>query len=121
MKNLLYLFLALTLACSNEANDDNSESLLLGEWQYDSNPGYGDPTFYEDGRVKFHYFSEAWGDNFSEWGDWTLSGSSLKIFWDESDPGLEVYDTTVLELTTSKLVWKVDIDGELSQESFTKQ
>lgn len=120
----ILIALMIFTSCSSDdkdSNNDISENLLIGEWQFDSDPGYGDPTFYDNGRVEVHYFKAAWGDDFSEWGDWALSGSNLKIFWDESDPGLEVYDTTILELTASKLVWKVVIDGELSQESFTKK
>ena len=68
-----------------------------------------------------HYFNADWGDDFSEWGDWTLNGSNLKIYWDDSDPGLEIYDTEIIELTNQKLRWKVVIDGELSEESFTRK
>lgn len=110
-------------SCSSDDNNDNNntESLLIGEWEYDYDPGYGDLTFYKDGRVQGHYFKEAWGDDFSEWGDWTLSNNNLKIYWDDSDPGIEIYDTTILELTQTKLKWKVNLDGEIFQETFTKK
>ncbi|AIM59816.1 hypothetical protein IX49_04505 [Cellulophaga lytica] len=128
MRNLiLILSLTSTLffsSCSsdNDNNDSNiTENLLIGEWEFDDDPGYGDPTFYENGKVEVHYFNADWGDDFSEWGEWTLSESSLKIFWDDADSGSEVYDTNVIELTETKLVWKVVIDGELSQESFTRK
>ncbi len=115
--------ISFTSCSSDDENNDNNitENHLIGEWEFDSDLGYGDPTFYDDGRVEVHYFKEAWGDDFSDWGDWALSGDNLKIFWDDSDPGLEVYDTTIIQLTETKLVWKVVIDGELSQESFTKK
>lgn len=127
MRKLLFILglvstLFLTTACSN--NDDVSESpkdLLIGEWRNDADPGYGDPTFNIDGRVEVHYFKEAWGDDFSDWGDWTLVDSNLKITWDDSDPGLEVYDTNIIQLTATKLRWEVMIDGQLSVESFTKK
>ena len=128
MKNFILILgliftISFTSCSSDDENNDNNitESHLIGEWEFDSDPGYGDPTFYNDGRVKFHYFNEAWGDNFSEWGDWTLTENNLKILWDDSDSGSEVYDTTILELTQTKLKWKVVIDGELSQENFTKK
>ena len=99
---------SLFFACSKDSNND-------------SDPGYGDPTFYGNGRVEFHYFKEAWGDDFSEWGDWTLKESNLKIFWEDTDPDLEIYDTNIIKLTKTNLLWKVVIDGEMREESFTKK
>tara|TARA_R110000822_G_C15301999_1_gene492045 strand:- start:958 stop:1350 length:393 start_codon:yes stop_codon:yes gene_type:complete len=116
---------SLFFACSKDSNNDVeseiSADLLIGEWQFDSDPGYGDPTFYGNGRVEFHYFKEAWGDDFSEWGDWTLKESNLKIFWEDTDPDLEIYDTNIIKLTKTNLLWKVVIDGEMREESFTKK
>lgn len=127
MKKFLLLFMAVTVFSSCSSDDSQAlrsepinENLLIGAWQFDADPGYGDPTFFENGRVEVKYFDADTGDDFSEMGDWTLEGNNLKIMWDESDPGSEVYDTQILELSETKLRWEVEIDGELSEETFTK-
>lgn len=126
MRKLLVLTLISSISffyyCSSDDNNNEiSENLLIGKWEFDDDPGYGDPTFYDNGRVEFHYYKEEWGDDFSAWGDWSLNQNNLKIFWDDSDPGLEIYDTEILELTNQNLRWKVEIDGKMSEESFSRK
>lgn len=130
MKNLKFisaitvLFLLLVSCSSDDGKDgkkDIDTNLLIGSWQSDNDPGYGDPTFYENGRVEFHFLKEEWGDDFSEWGDWELNDNYLKITWDESDLGLEIYNPRILSITKTNLAWEVDIDGDMSKETFTRK
>jgi hypothetical protein len=115
------IFYSCSVDDNNENNKETYESLLIGDWEFNSDPGYGDPTFFINGRVEFHYYKEAWNDDFSEWGDWTLEQNNLKIYWDDSDSGLDIYETEILELTNEKLRWNVEIDGEVGEESFTRK
>lgn len=120
---LLFLLVSLSLAgCSNDDNNDFlKHRLLIGEWNKVYENYSAGPIFYNNGRVKYRYIFP--GPNISDvYGDWTLSGDNLKIFWDFSDPGLEVYNTIILELTETQLVWKViRVDGIEIEETFTKQ
>jgi hypothetical protein len=120
---LLFLLASLSLAsCSDDDNNDIfKHRLLIGEWNKDYENYSAGPIFYNNGSVKYRYIFP--GPTISNvYGDWTLSGDNLKIFWDYSDPGLEVYNTIILELTETQLVWKViRVDGIEIEETFTKQ
>lgn len=129
MKHIFTFFAMVILlgafsACSSdddsiEIENITTEKLLIGSWSFDPQPGYGDPTFTTDGKVKVDYREK--DHSFSEYGRWTLNGKNLKIYWEDSDPGLEIYDTEIIEVTKTKLRWKVIIDGELGEESFTRK
>ena len=126
MRNF-FLILCLILpmiftSCSNDEDSDNmTYNLLIVKWTIVNGNYSGGPTFSRDGRVLYRYIFS--GPNIIDiYGDWTLSGDNLKIFWDNSDPGLEVYNTVLLEITETNLVWKViEVNGDEREETFTKQ
>jgi hypothetical protein len=123
MKKLLILLVSIVLfSCSSEDGQESiNQDLLIGSWQFDDDPGYGDHTFLENGVVEVKYFSEEWGDDFTEYATYTLQGDSLKIFWQDADPGLEIYKTKIIELSEIKLKWKVIRNDQMREESFTRQ
>ena len=128
MKNfLLVLFVASATffgSCNKdeEATKIDTSASIIGAWRYDRDPGYGDPTFFENNRVNFKYFKPAWNDDFTESGTWTKDGNNLVIRWDPpTDPGKEVYRPTIIELSSTKLRWDVMIDGKLIQYTFTRK
>lgn len=115
--NFLFLLLATLFIFTGCSSDDDStsteESTILGVWHSESS---ADPEmtleFIENHRTHFtyHEFGNN-GQDVTESGDWELNEDNLKIFWDESDEGNEIYNVEILELTDSTLKWKVNIDG----------
>lgn len=118
----LLLSVFLITSCTSDDGDlkKDDKSLLLGKWINDV-ASEGDITFYENGKVEVYYDEDFGGKPFTETGKWELNNKKLKIFWDEADEGLEVYDTQIFELSEHKLKWKVLVDKEIIEESFTKK
>lgn len=120
----LLLALFVIVGCSNDDNNTAliEESKLIGLWH--SEPS-ADPEmtleFTTSHRTHFtyHEFGNN-GQDITESGDWELNGNILKIYWDDSDEGLEVYNVNILELTDAKLKWKVNIDGDDYIETYTR-
>ena len=129
MKNINFLFgllfvLFIFTGCSSEDDSSNSteESNLFGLWYSEPN---ADPEmtleFTQNYRTHFtyHEFGNN-GQDITESGDWELNGNNLKIYWDESDEGNEIYNVEILELTDSTLKWKVNIDDNYYIESYVR-
>ena len=132
---LTYAFLIaimiLTSCSSDDNNDDGTDSSIIGTWTGISssfngqNSGIPDNNivkFTSDNRTEFIY--EGFGTNgqdISEFGDWTKSGNTLTINWDDADQGLGTYTLTITELTENSLNWETEISGEGTlKESFQK-
>lgn len=128
---LIILISVFLFSCSK--NDDNvteTNSLIVGTWNGVSstfngnNSGIPDNNivvFHSNNKVIFTY--EGFGNNgediFGE-GTWTLNGTNLKIYWEDADPGLEVYNLQILDLTNSTLKWSTQVDGHTLTETFTR-
>lgn len=124
------LFLGLLLAlctitgCSSDDENTNSveESKLIGLW-------YSEPSADPEMTLEFttshrtHFTYHEFGNNgqdIKESGDWELNGNTLKIYWNDSDEGLDIYNANILELTDTKLKWRVNIDGDDYIETYTR-
>jgi hypothetical protein len=132
IKTYFSIFILITtihFSCSND--DDNvNNGQIIGTWNGISstyngqNAGIPDNTiviFSSNNRVEFIY--EGFGNNgedISELGSWTLNGNNLRIEWDDSDPGLEIYNLQIIELSNSTLKWSTIIDGGTLIETFNK-
>lgn len=133
MKNFFILF-SMFIILSSCSSDDNTTTSgnLIGTWIGVSstfngiNSGVPDNSivkFSANNRVEFVY--EGFGNNgqdISELGNWSKSGNTLTIEWDDADQGLGIYVLTITELSQTTLSWKTTIqnEGEL-RETFTKQ
>jgi len=114
-------------SCSNSESVDDSKTIdinqLVGTWNLQSAKLNGEAVsssykiqFTSAKRAKFYYrnptSSTTFGPDIIEQGDYTVTGTSLNITWDESDVGLEVGRYTIQELTSSQLQLKSIITGE---------
>lgn len=114
-------------SCSNSESVDDSKTIdinqLVGTWNLQSAKLNGEAVsssykiqFTSAKRAKFYYrnptSSTTFGPDIIEQGDYTVTGTSLNITWDESDLGLEVGRYTIQELTSSQLQLKSVITGE---------
>ena len=111
-------------SCSSDDdnNDSGTDASIIGTWNGTSstfngnNSGVPDNNivkFTSDNRTEFIY--EGFGNNgqdISEFGDWSKSGNTLTINWDDADPGNETYILQIEELTENSLKWKTEISGE---------
>ena len=121
---LISLCLVITftgISCSNNSDDTEqsvTQSNLTGKWYADTQ----DPNiidFNSNGKVYATYFNAGTnGQDLINTGAWSLSGNTIKIHWDQADPGLENWSAEILTLTNSKLVWKEFVDGYYSNYSF---
>ena len=120
--SFLLLSMFFIVSCSSDDGDlqKDNKSLLIGKWINDVSRE-GDIKFYENGKVEVYYDEDFGEKPFTETGKWELNDKNLKIFWDDADEGLEVYDTQILELSERKLKWKVMVDKVMIEESFTKK
>ena len=121
IKKYLPIFALLLIAfssCSDEevSQPETNSNFLLGKWIENSssinneeNDGINEyVVFTSDYRTEFVYYDEFASENgyYSEFGDWKIEGSTITITWDESDPGLEIYKLTIIQLDDSALIWK---------------
>ena len=120
---ILIGFLTFTSCSSDDDNDDSGTDVsIIGTWSGTSstfngnNSGIPDNNivkFTSDNRTEFVY--KGLGNNgqdISEFGNWTKSGNTLTITWDDADPGLENYVLKILLLNESTLKWQTEITGE---------
>ncbi|GEM_PF-1393970 len=129
--SIFILISGILFSCSSD--DDNgteNNGSIIGTWNGVSstyngqNAGIPDNNiviFNSNNRVEFIY--EGFGNNgqdISEEGSWTLNGTNLRIQWDDADPGLEIYNLQILELTNSTLKWSTQVDGKTLTETFSK-
>lgn len=133
MKNFFVLF-SMFIILSSCSSDDNTTTSgnLIGTWIGVSstfngiNSGVPDNNivkFSANNRVEFVY--EGFGNNgedISDLGNWSKSGNTLTIEWDDADQGLGIFVLTITELSQTTLLWKTTIqnEGEL-RETFTRQ
>ena len=72
--------------------------------------------FTSQARTKFYYknptSNTTFGPDVIENGGYLLSDNALKVTWDSADPGLEIAQYQILELSSSKLILKSVISGE---------
>jgi len=130
----LLVILAIFTSCSSDDdnNDGGTDGNLIGTWIGVSSTFNGENSgvpdnnivkFTSDNRTEFIY--EGFGNNgqdISEFGDWSKSGNTLTITWNDADPGLENYVLTITELTENSLKWETTISGEGTlKETFTKE
>lgn len=111
----IILILSLLNGCSKDDNN-KSNDLLIGTWIAVDGTHNGENwsaadhniiKFTANNRAEFIY--EGFGNNgqdISEFGDWEITGNSLTIIWDESDPDLEVLELQVIELSQTGLIWE---------------
>ena len=127
--SILILITTILFSCSSD-DENGSNGQIVGTWNGVSstyngqNGGIPDNNiviFSSNNRVEFIY--EGFGNNgedISELGSWTLNGNNLRIEWDDSDPGLEIYNLQIIELTNSTLKWSTIVDGGTLIETFNK-
>ncbi|MCH4824682.1 hypothetical protein ML462_16040 [Gramella lutea] len=110
------LILAITFISCSTSDDNNkidTEESLIGTWSTIQSKLNGNTVTSQE-KVKFtsnratFYYS----DNITEEGDYTKSGNTITITWDDSDPGLENYTLKINELTATELKWETVISGE---------
>jgi hypothetical protein len=118
----LIAIMILTSCSSDDNNDSGNDASIVGTWtgvsssfngQNSGAPDNSIVKFTSDNRAEFVY--EGFGNNgqdISEFGDWTKSGKTLTINWDDADPGLETYILTITALTENSLKWETEIIGE---------
>lgn len=125
-KSILHLFIMMLILSACSGNDDNSSidtTQLIGTWELDNAKLNGEEVsssykiqFTSSERTQFYYLNPTsnttFGPDVVEDGDYSLSGNTLTITWDESDPGNEISIFQILELTSSKLIIKSVIPGE---------
>lgn len=72
--------------------------------------------FTSDNRAKFSYRNPTSNTTFGaddvENGNYTFKDSNLTIMWDSYDPGHEITQYQIIELTSTKLIIKSVISGE---------
>ncbi|MEG3657310.1 lipocalin family protein [Arenibacter palladensis] len=107
--------LSLIIGCSKD-DDSKSNELLIGTWiavdgthngENWTAADYNIIKFTSNNRAEFIY--EGFGNNgedIHDMADWEKVGNTLTIKWDESDPGLEIFELKILDLTSSRLVWR---------------
>lgn len=127
----LIAIMILTSCSSDDNNDSESDKFLLGTWTGVSSSFSGEASgvpdnsivkFTSDNRTEFIY--EGFGNDgqdISEFGDWSKSGNTLTIIWDDADADLETYILTITELTGNSLKWETEISEEGTlKETFKK-
>ena len=117
MKSTYKLLILAIIFISCSTSDDNNkiatEESLIGTWSTIQSKLNGNTVTSQE-KVKFtsnratFYYS----DNIIEEGDYTKSGNTITITWDDSDPGLENYTLKINELTATELKWETVISGE---------
>lgn len=136
MKNsiLLFAFTALSLLSCSDDSDSNTSidaTQLVGTWMLESATIDGEEVgssykieFTPTERAKFYYrnpiSNTTFGPDIIENGDYSLNNNSLRITWDDSDPGNETSTFQILELTSSRLKFKSIQDGETLIETYTR-
>ena len=139
MKQLfLSAFVAVTLlSCSGDDNESTTQNnSILGTWQLEAS-SLNDQNFTlsncqlqntvkftENGRVEFTYYlgNSTCHVDAVETGSWSKNNNNIKITWDDSDSGAEVYSLDVTELSGNTLKWKTNISGEgLLRETYKLQ
>lgn len=102
-----------------EASSLNDQNFTLSNCQLQNTV-----EFTENGRVEFTYYlgSNSCHVDAVETGNWIKNNNNIKITWDESDTGAEVYSLNVTELSGNTLKWKTNISGEGElKETYLKQ
>jgi len=123
---ILIALMIFTSCSSSDDSNDTSDNALVGTWYGISstfngnNAGIPDNSiviFTSDNRAEFVYegFGNS-GEDISEYGNWTKTGNTLTITWDDADVGLENYVLTILELNATTLKWTTDIYGTVNNQ-----
>lgn len=136
MKNsiLLFAFSAFSLLSCSDDSDSNASidtTQLVGTWMLESATINGEEVgssykiqFTSTGRAKFYYrnpiSNTTFGPDVIENGDYSIISNSIRVTWDVSDPGNETSTFQLLELTSSKLKYKSNSDGEILTEVYTR-
>jgi len=125
-----FLFLLTSISCSSS---DDSPSIdteqLVGTWLLESAKIDGEEVgssdevrFTSNERAYYTYYDfGTGGEDIIEDADYSLSGNSITVTWDDSDPGNESDTFQILELTSTKLKLKSTEDGETLIEIYNKQ
>lgn len=138
MKKTLFFIILFTLtltlsSCSkDEVSEDSLSAKLIGTWigkassLNNVSQGVPDNNILKFSQNRTEFIYEKFGNNgedISEFGDWSLSGNTLTISWDESDPGLETLILEILILNDANLKWKevLSPNDSILIEEFSKQ
>ncbi|MDH7444693.1 lipocalin family protein [Aquimarina sp. 2201CG14-23] len=130
---LIFMILSMTLIACSSDDDNNLENNqgveLTGIWIKQSSLLNGNQVtsqdiveFTSDNKTIFTYKSSgANGADVLETGKWSKNNNDLTVTWDDADPGSEVYELEITELTETTLKWSTVISGEGTLvETFTK-
>lgn len=128
---LLFAFTTLFLFSCSSDSDNNSTvdtSQIVGVWFLESATIDGEEVgssdeieFTSNQRAFFTYYNfGSNGQDITEIGDYSISGTTLTISWDDSDPGNDALIFQILELTSSRLKLRSNVDGDILIETYTK-
>jgi hypothetical protein len=133
MKKSILLFAFTTLffiSCSSDSDNNSTidTSQIVGVWFLESATIDGEEVgssdeieFKSNQRAFFTYYNfGSNGQDITESGDYSVGGSTLTISWDDSDPGNETLIFQILELTSSRLKLRSNVDGDILIETYTK-
>jgi hypothetical protein len=129
---LLLAFFTFSLFSCSSNDKDITPSIdttqLVGNWFLESaklddvEVGSSDEArFTSEGRAFYTYYNfGANGQDITENADYKLIGNTIKVTYDESDPGNETDNYKILELTSNKLRLESPIGNRTLIENYIK-
>jgi hypothetical protein len=125
MKKIILFFVLIGLFSCSSSDSSSSVDMtqLVGTWLLDNAKLDGEDVdssykiqFTSSQRANFYYLNPTsnttYGPDIIENGDYSINGNSVTISWDDFDPGNEITQYQILELTSTKLKVKSFISGE---------
>ena len=105
-------------SCSSDDDEDGTKTyaeLIIGTWNLVDEDYNGSLTFRTDGTGTAT--EDSWSDPFT----WKLSNSTITFTMDNEDGTKDIWDSTIKELTETKLVLSSYDDGEYWTETYTRR
>ena len=126
MKKIIILltFSIFTLFSCSSNDEDNSTSInssKLADTWYLKQALLDGKVVGSSNEIRFTYYKLGGnGQDIIETGDYSITGNTILITWDSSDPGNETDTFQILELTSEKLIVKSSDDEGTLVETYMK-